>query len=539
MLFTFVPYLYGFSLSDDRIYLWLGYNFDDASVYLSWMRQAAIPSFKVYNLFTTESQQGLVANPLFLCFGLLHRLTGIPLIGIFHLTRFVFGITLLLSVWNLLNTQIKNKNTKVFTYLIVAFASGLGWLPFFSDLNGFANPIDRWQPEAITFLSLYLNPLFTASMTLQILILSNLLKATETGQTKEAIKAGIGAFILSLIHGYDIITIAFIWGVYLLTKVSTKEITVRHWRQTGIAALFALPAVLFMVLQYFRESVFRQRVGVPTLTPNPMWIVLGLGLPLLFALYAIIKNRTEKREKCVSFLTVWMVCNLLIAYAPVSFQRKMLQGIHIPTAILAGIGISLLIEKFNTTKQKLLMAGAIALLSLTNLTFLWRDMQNTTNNITQTQIQRPYLKKGEIDALEWVRNNTPQNTKIQPLPHIKLLTAGSERTQTAIADTTLATIAPWQTGRAVYCGHFGETPDYGGKLSQLSRFLFPKTEDAERIKILTEMGVKYLIFSQKSRSDTDADTLTPSFRGRIALPSYLRAVFTSEDADVYEVVLSQ
>jgi hypothetical protein len=104
---------------------------------------------------------------------------------------------------------------------------------------------------------------------------------------------------------------------------------------------------------------------------------------------------------------------------------------------------------------------------------------------------------------------------------------------------TDACFLPGITGRRVYCGHWGETPDYGGKLARIVRFSLPTTTDAERIAMLKKMRVQYLIFTQKDPDDMSAVQLAPMFKGLIPLPDYLHLVYTNPDADVYHINLSQ
>src|SRR5262249_34855443 len=99
MLLTLVPYWIGAALAGGRRFMWLGYNIDDSCVYLSWMRQAADGSTRVLNLFTTEPQHGMAPNPFFYLLGQVSRFTGLPLLAVYHGSRILCGLALLLLVW--------------------------------------------------------------------------------------------------------------------------------------------------------------------------------------------------------------------------------------------------------------------------------------------------------------------------------------------------------------------------------------------------------------------------------------------------------
>ncbi|HLK59573.1 MAG TPA: hypothetical protein VKU00_23625, partial [Chthonomonadaceae bacterium] len=129
MLLTLVPYLIGWSNAGNRTFMWLGYNLDDSCVYLSWMRQAADGSLRAMNLFTTDPQNGMLLNPLFLVLGWFTRLTHLPLLAVYHLSRLGFGFGMLMVVWTFLRNNLTDQRSQRLAFVFVCFASGLGWLP--------------------------------------------------------------------------------------------------------------------------------------------------------------------------------------------------------------------------------------------------------------------------------------------------------------------------------------------------------------------------------------------------------------------------
>lgn len=331
------------------------------------------------------------------------------------------------------------------------------------------------------------------------------------------------------------------------------------WLQALVAGAITAPAVLYIAYQLRTESVFRARANVPTLSAPFAWALLGYGLTFLLALLGIFAFARSGRSAQKAggsdsptqwttsraagiLLIVWAIVNLAIAYLPnVPFQRKMLQGAHFPIAILAGIGAAWLLRhpKLNLQRLSFPFAATVLtlLLSLTNIRFVVRDIANDSVNLAQTKTHRTYLQPGEMRALEWIAANTPKDAAIQPLPWVPTEQHGM--------DATLACFTPGLIGRAVYWGHWGETPDYGGKVGELLRFGSARATDAERIALLRKMKVRYLVFSQKSPADFAADSRVPLFRGMMELPPYLKHIYpdagrgeTNADADVYEVEAS-
>ena len=564
---TLVPYLVGNAQSYGRTFMWLGYNLDDSCVYLSWMRQAADGAVRTLNLFTTDPQHGMAPNPLFWVLGRIAAVAHLPLIAVYHGARILCGFALLLVVWELICALILNQRARQLAFLFICFSSGLGWLPFWWD-GPLPAPVDMWQPEAITFLSLYLSPLFCFSMCLQAALVHLLLLGERTGKMRYGIYAGFCGFVLGLTHTYDVITMSAVWCAFLIAHtmfvvcngLPAKEI-IASWVRGFVAGLITLPAVAYIAYQLKTEAVFQARANVETLTPPLHWILLGYGITLLLAILgAAISSREVFYEPpsakkasawttgfdALLLLVLWAIVNVSIAYLPLSFQRKLMQGAHLSIALLAGIGAAWIWYRIDAPvlrRRFLLFAlAATAVLCPTNVMFMVRDANNYALGIAQTKLHRPYLQSGEIAALEWVRTNSPPGTAVQPLPWAGVLVNGA-RSQVYTRDTALMCFTPGLIDRPVYCGHWGETPHFREKLAPLTAFGTRFMDDTRRIALLHDMHVKYLVFSQKRAADNSLDAaeatddLLPMFRGRIPVPGYLVLRYTNADADVYEVRL--
>jgi hypothetical protein len=452
--------------------------------------------------------------------------------------------------------------------LFVCCGAGLGWLPLWWD-HALPTPVDTWQPEAITFLSLYMSPLFCFSMLLQVAMVVLLLTGDRTGRMRYAVYAGVCGFLLGMTHTYDVITMTAIWTTYLIaqtiivlrSKQPTKTITM-SWLRAVVAGSITLPAVAYIAYQLKTEAVFQARANVATLTPAFYWILLGYGFCLAFAVIGGIaaarasnaiaeppdsRNEWTVGRDSILLLIVWGIVNILVAYTPCTFQRKLLQGAHFPIALLAGIGGAWLWNRLKrgagNEKYPLYVLAMSLLLSLTNIRFLVREINRFQLGVSQTNQHRTYLQPGEIQALLWVRDHSSPGDGVQPLPWIGKVSTGTG-TRLYPRDVALMYFTPGIANRHVYCGHWGETPAYNSKLAELNMFqsASPRMTAEQRIDFLRSMKVRYLVFSQKKASDDspeiaeEADLLLPIFRGQLPLPDYLRLRFSNSDADVYEVV---
>ncbi len=563
LVLSTIPYLLGFLQSHGRHYMWLGYNLDDACVYLSWMRQAMHGSLQQHNLFTTDSQPAMLANPLFYTLGVIAGLTHLQPITMFHVSRLVFGAIMLYTGWRLICELLDDRAARRWAMLLLCFGAGFGWIPGLWPSAGgsiFSTPVDTWQPEAITFLSLYLSPLFTFSMWLQIAVMLQLVRSHRQQSMRCAVFAGIGGAVIGLSHTYDIVGIAFTWLAYLaVCTFRNRQAVAGDILRATVAGVITLPGVAVIAWELHTNKVFHDRAAVATLSASPVWVLMGYGLLFILALIPVISvaksnNHSSNLDDSatqtkpgnqstdsVLFLVCWATMQIAVAYLPVAFQRKMLQGEHIPIAILAGAGAAWLFGQMTrSTPQFRAVCQTVLLVvcALTNVRFLLRDVKDASADQVQTGQQRPYLTNGELQAIQWIKKNTPATAAIQPLPWVRLITTPSGAEKIAPTDMSDACFLPGMTDRHVYCGHWGETPDYGGKLARIVRFALPTTTDAHRIAMLRRMRVQYIVFTQKDPGDTSAPQLAPMFCGLIPVPAYLQRVYGNARADVYRVNLS-
>ncbi len=287
-LLSSLPYLWGLYLAPKGYhFLGLTHNIDDGAVYLSWMRQAADGHFFIRNLFTSEPQVARAFNVLFLVMGNFARVTHLPLILVFHLFRIGFGILLIWSIWRFSKLFLADSNQRRLLIPLVGLSAGIGWL--IPGAQAPTGSVDVWQPEAITFLSIYLNPLFLAGLVLMIWSFYFLLRMQRTGRVGDTVIAGTMLLLLGNIHTYDVITVGCVWAVYVVVicitehKIKMKTITL-----SLLTAIIALPSVAYQYYIYKIDPVYAARVNSPTPSPEIWSFFTGYGLVLIGALTAVI-----------------------------------------------------------------------------------------------------------------------------------------------------------------------------------------------------------------------------------------------------------
>jgi len=530
------PYVVGYFSVKRGVYTWAGTSPSDFAVYLAWMRTASLGGFRDQHLFA-GGHAGMLINPVYWLLGAVCGVTGLPGFAVYHIGRILFGAVLLYVLWRFVRFCTDDPLTRRLAFLFLCFSSGFGW--FLAFLTRYWS-IDRWQPEAFTLLCLYTYPHFCVALILQVCTLGLMMKSELTGQTKYAVAAGLCAGLLAVEHTYDVITVAAVWLVYVASPPAAA------WRVGGrvgslrnhlLAGLCALPGVVYIAQAWHADREFAARVNVATLSLPLPSVLIGYGGVLLLAItgaYFVMRRDPTLCDPRVTppiglLLVVWAVVNMAISYVPVAFQRKLLQGEHIPLCILAAVGAACLLRQRlpdRTWDGVRVPEMALALfLSVGSVLYLAKDTRVIMSG-RQQKVYRSSLLPGEVAALNWVGK---QGTVIsQPIPWVKV---GPGVGQLKISDTTLALYVPGLTGRAVYCGHWAETPDFDERIADVQKIASVSTSDVERRSLLRKTGITYLIFSQTH------DPIGVNAYGVVLAHDHtFMKVYANADAEVYQVV---
>ena len=356
MALTCVPYLWAIANAKPAQhfagFIW---GVDDGNVYLCWIRQASEGRLFLRDQYTTDPQNPHFLNVFLLALGGICRLTGLAPIWAFHGARVICGAFCLTGIFALARHVLADRRLAWLAWGFAAFSSGFGWIvvamlnPQDRSSAPLAHTVDfalRWQaqPEAITFLSLLLNPLFCLAMGLMCFTFVYSLRALATKRWGHTLLAGALLLILGNAHSYDVFVVygaMSLWLVWALLTRQTTAIGILH-----LAVIFAIsaPAVAWAWYTQHADPSYLAKTLTPTKSAQPFDYAMSYGLVLLLAaLGGLISLRAPRWRLLWGFPAVWVAMNAGLIYAPVSFQRKMAEGLHIPLCLLAALGLGALL----------------------------------------------------------------------------------------------------------------------------------------------------------------------------------------------------
>lgn len=455
-----VPYLYGIYINPPGYtFLGLTHNIDDGAVYLSWMRQAADGHFFARNLFTNEPQPMRQFNILFFCMGWFASITHLPLIVVFHLTRIVLGIALILCIWMFSKLFLDDSRQRKFLIPLVGLSAGIGWLiPSAAMPTG---SVDVWQPEAITFLSIYLNPLFLAGLLLMVGAFYWLELARREGSARYAIYAGLHLLVLGNVHTYDVLTVACVWAAYIIALwIIERRFPAKIIGLSALAAAIAIPSIAYQFWVYAIDPIYRARANTPIASPSVWSFFEGYGLVFIGAAIgvALLYRASSSTFRNWLLPVVWGCVGFAIPYIPIAQQRKLIMGLHIPLCILCTYALSKLLPRLSCRLGNAVFVGVLVFAVGSNIRFLSNDMALLARGDTAPHFA-PFLHNSEMRAMNYLRKHATAHDSI-------------------LAPPTFSLFVPAFTGKQVCYGHWSETPRYAEKISQWI-FLYKTKASAE------------------------------------------------------------
>ncbi len=565
MLLTCVPYLiaatpgYAGPGLHFQGFLW---GIDDANVYRSYIRQHATGHFFAWDQYTTEPQNPHFVNLLFLAMGLVCRLTGLSSVLVYHLFRVVGGVILLYLVYLLAAEVGLGRRGQWLTFLLASFSSGLGWIVYRGVTEGSltseaANrlaPIDvasGWVavPEAVTFLTLLTNALFVAGVALMLGVVLWGVRAAGQGGWRATLTCGALLFLLGNVHTYDVVVLYAVLGLFFLARAATRELA---WGQaTARYAVLLLTGVPTVAWQYYVQSVdpiWAIKYLVPKTSPPVSGYLLGYGLILGAALIGAVlavrqrpalaelrAGRTRgadvaypapPRVATVLVPVIWMLVGFALVYAPLNFQRKLAEGLHVPLCLLAALALERLGRRLSVSTFRLAVALFLGVTVPSNIYYLVDGLAHArVNNLDLAHVFYPpsYLTEDELAGLRWLGEHTTSADVVMSSVQI---------------GNYLPTVAPCY----VVAGHWDETVRYGRYRSLVSRFYAPSGSPETRRATLRETRAGLVFYGPQERllqrllhtlEPTGPETADPA----AGLPE-LREVFRQGEVAIYAIVSS-
>jgi hypothetical protein len=423
-----LPYFFA-ALQSDESFVFGGFllNPIDGNSYLAKMYQGFRGDIRFHLPFTAVQGDGTYLFLYYLFLGHISRLFQLDNISIFHIFRIINGLFLGYVFIVKLVARFPDERLRLPLAVTGLVGLGSGWLAF---LVGYLPP-DTWVAEAYPFLAGYANPHFPLGLGLMILLLF----PGNQIHWKHILLNMILAVILAITLPFGILIVIVVWFIQACIKlvVDKNHQEFQSLILYGLSIAIASGPILVYDFWVARVHPILRGWDAQNLTPSPSFVLVIIGLlPVLVFSLVHFKARIIIEEATSRTMLVWLIASLLLLYAPIGLQRRMMTGIFIPAVWLGFYGIAQLrSERVRMNTGLLVMALSIP----TTLIVLTAGIIGSKQQATEI-----FLWRDEIAAFTWIEENSVDNA---------LVLTGS--------DTGL--YIPAYTGRRVFYGHPFESVD--------------------------------------------------------------------------------
>jgi len=459
---------------------------DDASTYIAKMREGADGAWGWRDPYISTPQASPVLLFLFyILWGKVAALLHVSMYVGYHLARLSGAIALVAGARLLAAECLPPGRPRRVGVILAIGGSGLGWiLQLAAGVSGIhhiagqqLDALELHLPELSGFYSIMAIPHFAWAAALMAFGLVGLVRLAEPVPGRvpwRPLALAAGALVaMCLIHPQMLFVLAPLAFAHLLMRRPPR----RAYLLTAVPFILCSPLLVYFLQVLTGDSVvvawareWRHQA------PDPLGFVFGLGLPLVLAGVAAVGWGTA--SPLLRLLMVWVAMVFLMLYLPnpVNIQRRLIDGIYLPVAILAAAGLEEVIARRGRRPGGFLRAAGPLTVLAVGLSVLMSTLVFAAGMIAAAG-REPiiYLDRGEVAAIDWLSSSRLPGLAPAVLSH----------PQTGL-------FIPARSGDRVYVGHYSETIDYlhKGKVALQAYGDGP----AEVIALARDVGADYVFY---------------------------------------------
>lgn len=317
---------------------------NDHLCYLMWVNQVRQGHVKVRNLYVQDAPDRFPPSPIWLFIGLAGRVVPVGTVMLYHGTRVLLGIWYLRTLFALCAMVLQGRGERWVAWWLVALGGGLGWAWLgrgeTTGLEGMWVSADL-MPETWSYPSLLHFPHFALSLLLVVGAMVLLCRSWEGLGWLPSAAAGGLLSLLVLTHTYTAVALAAVLGLHAVMSWALSD----GGRRVAGANLVALACSgagfalqWWQVHHYETLRLWAASHAMPS--PAPASYLLGFGLVGVVGLWglgrllgSLIAGRPPSPQQLL--LVAWVLGTAIMLYSSLSFERRCVEGLHIPLALLA------------------------------------------------------------------------------------------------------------------------------------------------------------------------------------------------------------
>jgi hypothetical protein len=269
---------------------------------------------------------------------------------------------------------------------------------------------------------------------------------------------------------------------------------------TAVAAgLLSAPMLLYTIFVFSSDPVlalWNAQNRLPS--PHPLHYVAGY---VVWVVPAVVGWRVlwQRQQRLALFTAAWLLLAPVLLYLPIPTQRRLIEGVQLPLAVLAVLGLGAVAQG----RRRWAATVMLALVLPTSL-LLWLGAVFAASRPSEPI----FLPAAQVAVFDWLAQQAQPG-------------------QVALAAYHTGNALPAYTPLTTYIGHGPETIGLEVKQPRVTRFFAAGTSDAERRALLAEGRISYVLFGPHERAlgGFDPDSV-----------DYLEWGYAAGDYTVYRVV---
>lgn len=407
IVITTIPYFLGYGLqTPEWRFSGIFFSLTDSNSYLAKMLRGAEGDWLFRTPYTAIEQKGIIA---FLPYILIGKLSSAPgqyeqLIALFHLFR-ISGIALASwAIYRFISRFVESIFLRRFGIFIAVLGGGLGWLAVvgLNEIWQIRLPLEFYSPESFGFLSFLGIPHLLFSRALLILGFEAFLFSFPNRQNITQIIMFVGPwFLLGFFQPISLVTswvigIGFVALICIFNRFLAKgEIRNyhRYIKNATWIAIITLPLLIYNIIIFRIDPVLASWMKQNLLTSPPIQDYFFAYIMILpFSIFGLVIFWKTSKDKFLFFL-IWFILFPVVAYFPISIQRRIPEGIWIMLVVTAVFGIASMSRKWKRSSMAILSLGAI-----TTVLLIIGAIQSVLAPVAPR-----YISSNEIEAIHFLQ----------------------------------------------------------------------------------------------------------------------------------------
>jgi hypothetical protein len=422
----------------------------------------------------------------------------------FHAARLLAALFLLVVAQSVAGSVIESRTRVRYSLWLYVMSAGLGWLVYVlktgGDLfgsGGASGSADLNLPEAIAFRSVFSQVHFSVGVILVCGVIMLFFNALIKRRMSLALLAGVLVSLLAVVHPYMVFVVCAVAGVATVASPwltdKRDETPVSFYSTARVAGTFAcgtLPGCAYAGYLNRSNEVLREWLRVTdTYSPPPWEYALGFGIVGLLGV-AGFRLMWNRRLPYGRLLLMWALAQAALLYAPLSIQRRFIEGLQLPLAIAASVALFWIARRAFKGRNA-------------RRAFLQVAARGVASGSTDP---RRYLDADVVTTLDWLRTHSDPEAVL-------------------FSSYLTGNIAPSMTGLRVFLGHYAQTLRSDEKGSQVTAFYTNAISDQIARRLFAEHRVRFVIYGPFERGISSA----------FVAPDWLKLVHRVGDVELFEV----